>query len=622
MPGAGALWLAGFLWLWMSWLPAQAEPITVSAVGDINMGTAFPSEEYLPPDDGAGLFTPVKGLLTGDVIFGNLEGPLADEGETEKCSSPQGCFAFRTPTSYVKHLKDAGFTVLSVANNHALDFGEAGRQSTLRTLKKAGIAHSGPVGEVAELEVQGKKIALIAFTTADHSYNLLDTDTAVEVVSGLEQTHDLILVSFHGGSEGSRAAHVPDEMEYLGKEPRGHLIQFTHALVDAGADLVIGHGPHLLRGMEVYRRRLIAYSLGNFCTYARFNLSGALGRAVVLQAKLDADTGEFVGGRLHATYQEKPGGPRPDPECRGIKQIARLSREDFRFSAPSIGDDGRLLPAPGDGAGLFTLETPEDRSALKDLLSRLAQAGLDQGKLQTWFGDERAALIPDVVERMKRPAERMPYKKYRAIFIKPDVLEGGKKFLEEQDKLLSKVEERYQVDRQALCSLIATETRFGVHRGKYRTFNALTTLALKYHRRSRWARGELKALLTVFGDDPLSVKGSYAGAVGLVQFMPTSIQSFGVDWDQDGRVDLEKWPDALASAANYLKKHGWKRGLPIRRGSPNYRALHRYNPAHNYVRVIAELAKAFGYRKEPDRQEAEKKLQKTKPKKETIQKKP
>jgi membrane-bound lytic murein transglycosylase B len=602
---------AGLFLLCLLPLAAQAEPITVCAVGDINMGTAFPSEEYLPPDGGTGLFPPVQDLFSGDVIFGNLEGPLADEGKTEKCSSPRSCFAFRTPTSYVKHLKDAGFTVLSVANNHAMDFGEEGRKSTLKTLKEAGIAYSGPVGEAAQLEVKGKKIALVAFTTADHSYNLLDIEKATEVVSELDKTHDLVLVSFHGGSEGSRAAHVPDEMEYLGKEPRGHLIRFTHALVDAGADLVIGHGPHLLRGMEVYRRRLIAYSLGNFCTYARFNLSGALGRAVVLKAQLDADTGEFIGGRLHATLQEKPGGPKPDPSGQGIKLIGRLSREDFRFSAPSIGDDGRLLPPPGDTAGLFTLEDPQERKALKELLTKLVKAGLDQGKLQSWFGDKRAALIPEVIERFKRPAEKMPYEKYRAIFIKKDVLEGGKNFLEKQAKLLAAVEEKYQVDRQVLCGLIATETRFGVHRGKYLTFNALATLAMKYPRRSRWARGELQALLTVFDDDPLAVKGSYAGAVGLVQFMPTSIRNFGEDWDQDGRVDLDQWNDALASAANYLKKHGWKRGLPIRRGSANYRALHRYNPAHNYVRVIAELSKAFGYRQDVEKKKEDPKKKKT-----------
>jgi len=95
------------------------------------------------------------------------------------------------------------------------------------------------------LEVKGKKIALVAFTTADHSYNLLEVDVARKTVEELSRTSDLIIVSFHGGAEGSQAVHVPDEMEHLGSEPRGHLIHFAHTLVDAGADLIIGH--HNLR---------------------------------------------------------------------------------------------------------------------------------------------------------------------------------------------------------------------------------------------------------------------------------------------------------------------------------------------------------------------------------------
>jgi membrane-bound lytic murein transglycosylase B len=553
------------------------EPIQVCAVGDINMGTAFPSEEYLPPDGGAGLFPPVSHFFDGDVVFGNLEGPLADSGETKKCKSPRGCFAFRTPTAYVKHLKEAGFNVLSIANNHAMDFGEAGRKSTIDTLDKAGIAHSGPVGDVATITARGKKVAFLAFTTAEHSYNLLDIDQAAAAVAEADKNHDLVLVSFHGGSEGKAALHTPDQMEFLGKEPRGHLVQFTHALVDAGADLILGHGPHLLRGMEVYKQRLIVYSLGNFCTYARFNLSGNLGLAVVLKVELDPQTGEFLGGKMHSTYQVKPGGPKPDPEQRG----ARAS----------------------------------DRQELKKLLDILSRNGHSDSQLRKLFGDRRAGLLPVVLERFARPAEKLPYAKYRAIFIKDEVLEAGKKFLEEKKELLTRVEEKFQVDRESLCGIIATETRFGIHPGKYSTFNALSTVVLKYPRRSRWARKELRALMSVFSDDPLAVTGSYAGAVGLVQFMPTSIQSYGVDWDKDGKIDLDKWSDALASAANYLKKHGWKRGKPIRRGTANYRAIFRYNPAHNYVKVVKELAESFGYLKEKAKKKAKKEKKKEKKKK-------
>lgn len=605
-------WIITLVLLSVRTAAGSQQPIQICAVGDINMGTAFPSEDYLPPDGGAGLLPPVNHFFEGDVIFGNLEGPLADSGETTKCSSPRGCFAFRTPTSYVKHLKEAGFNVLSVANNHAMDFGEEGRKSTLETLDKAGIAHSGPVGDVASITARGKKIALLAFTTAEHSYNLLDIEQAVAAVAEADKGHDLVLVSFHGGSEGKSALHTPDQMEYLGKEPRGHLVQFTHSLVDAGADLILGHGPHLLRGMEVYKQRLIVYSLGNFCTYARFNLSGALGLAVVLKVELDPQTGRFLGGKMHSTYQVKPGGPKPDPEQRGAKLVARLSQEDFRFSSPLFEEDHRLAPPPGDGAGLFALKDASDRQELKKLLDSLSRNGRSDVQLRKWFGDQRAGLLPVVLERFDRPAEKLPYAKYRAIFIKDEVIEAGRKFMQEKKELLSRVEKKFQVDRESLCGIIATETRFGVHPGKYSTFNALSTVVLKYPRRSDWARKELQALMSVFAEDPLAVTGSYAGAVGLVQFMPSSIQSYGVDFDQDGRIELDKWSDALASAANYLKRHGWKRGKPIRRGSANYRAIYRYNPAHNYVKVVKELAESFGYLKDKAKKKEKKETKKKK----------
>lgn len=572
----------------------DAGSLTVTAAGDINLGTAFPSDEYLPPDEGASLLRPVADLLIGDIVFGNLEGPLADGGKTEKCSSSVGCYAFRTPTAYVKNLKAAGFNVLGIANNHAMDFGEEGRQSTIKTLDAAGIAHSGPVGDLAEFEIKGSKVALLAFTTADHSYNLLDIDAAAKAVADADRNHDIVIVSFHGGSEGSHAQHVPYEMEHLGSEPRGELRKFTHAVIDAGADLVLGHGPHVLRGMEVYKRRLIAYSLGNFCTYARFNLSGPLGRAVVLSVDLSRATGEFVGGRLRATLQTKPGGPRPDPSGRGIKLVKQLSRADFRFRAPGFADNGRLVAPPGDGAGLLGITDAEQAEKLFALIGDLKASGIAGAKLRKWFGDRRARVLPEVMQRFSRPAEKLPYKKYRAIFVNPKVLAAGRKFLYERSELLASIEKKYRVDRAVLAGLIATETRFGTHCGTFSTFNALVTVVLDFERRRRWGQRELLALLRLFPDDPLAVKGSYAGAIGLVQFMPSSIRAYGVDFDKDGRIDLDKWSDALASAANYLHRHGWKQGRPVRRGQSNYRAIYHYNPANNYVRVVGELASAFG----------------------------
>ena len=575
---------------------AVADSITVTAVGDVNMGTSFPSSAFLPANEGKDLFATVSSLLKGDMVFGNLEGPLLDGGETKKCSSNRNCYAFRTPTRLAPRLKEAGFTVMSLANNHALDFGEAGRDSTMEQLDKLGIAHSGKVGDIANLQVKGKNVALIAFTTADHSHNLLDIPGAKKIVGQLAEKNDIVIVSFHGGTEGSRAIHVPDAPEFLGKEPRGHLMEFAHAVVDAGADLVLGHGPHVLRGMEVYKGRLIAYSLGNFCTYGRFTLSGPLGRAVILKAKIDAESGRFLGAKLYPTIQKRPGGPKPDPNDGGVKDLVKLSSADFPYTAPRITKDGSVTVGASEGFGLLALSSAESRAKVFGLMRDLENKKHSRSSLIKWFGDKRARLIPQVREHFAHPAEKVySYKDYRKIFMKPALLDKGKAFLKQNAELFSKVETRYSVAPQAVAGIIATETKFGDHPGTFRAFNSLATQALEMGRRRAWAIRELSALLRAFSKDPLAVKGSYAGAVGFVQFMPSNVLRYGQDFDSDGKIDLYSWPDALASCANYLKRHGWKKGGELTRGSANYRAFFKYNPSHHYARIVAELAKAFGY---------------------------
>ena len=317
--------------------------LRILAVGDIMMGSDYPSTETLPPDDGATLFTSVSTLLNGgDLTFGNLEGPLLDGGKTTKCVDPKNCYAFRTPARYGRHLRSAGFDVLSIANNHALDFGEDGRRSTTAVLDSLGIGHSGPVGDVYRTEIKGRTIALIAFGYDDDSHNLLHTERAASLVRELAGRHDIVIVSFHGGAEGAKHQHVPDRMEVIFGEERGHLRKFTHAMIDAGADLILGHGPHVVRGLEIYRDRLIAYSLGNFVTYAQFNLNGPNGLACILEASLFPD-GRFSGGRIHPTRQERPGGAQTDPAGAIIPVVRGLSAEDFPGRAAMVLDDGRIV---------------------------------------------------------------------------------------------------------------------------------------------------------------------------------------------------------------------------------------------------------------------------------------
>lgn len=325
-------------------VPPPSREITIAAVGDMMLGTDYP-EDHLPDDDGVGFLSDVAAVLSAaDLTFGNLEGVLLDGGRPRKvCTNPAACFLFRSPARYVEHFVNAGFDVLSLANNHARDFGEAGRTATMRTLDDAGIAHSGREGDFASLTVNGVKVAVLAFAVTQKSNLMHDYDVAAETVLGYAATHDIVIVSFHGGAEGNNVARLPfAEEEYFG-EPRGDVVHFARKVVDAGADLVLGHGPHVVRAMERYRDRLIAYSLGNFATYYGISVEGLNGVAPVLQVTLDSE-GRFIEGQIYSTVQLRPGGPVRDESRQALELIRDLSHEDFGTPGIRFLDNGRVLP--------------------------------------------------------------------------------------------------------------------------------------------------------------------------------------------------------------------------------------------------------------------------------------
>jgi poly-gamma-glutamate capsule biosynthesis protein CapA/YwtB (metallophosphatase superfamily) len=325
--------------------------IVISAVGDVMLGTTFPdaSGGDLPPNDGADLLFEVTPILKrADVTFGNLEGPLFDSGDSRKCHGKREgtCYAFRVPTRYGKHLKAAGFTVMGLANNHALDFGPEGRASSRRVLDEQGIAHSGDVGDIAHLTVKGKRVTVISFATYPGAYNFLDLDDTVQTIRTARKESDFVIVSFHGGAEGVSRQHVPQGTETFLGENRGDLRRFTHAAIDAGAQLVLGSGPHVVRGMEVYKGKLIAYSLGNFATYGPFNMNGETGLSTILEAHLSAD-GSFLGGCAYPVKQIKPGGPKFDSDMKILPVLRSLSETDFGSSSIRVGPQGELAPPTG-----------------------------------------------------------------------------------------------------------------------------------------------------------------------------------------------------------------------------------------------------------------------------------
>lgn len=325
----------------------QLDPITITAVGDIMLGTDFP-DNRLPDDDGVGYLSQVQSLLqAADVTFGNLEGALMDGGEpVKKCNDPSLCFLFRTPTRYAQYLKDAGFDVLSLANNHARDFGEEGRTSSMNALDAVGIYHSGHETDIASWVIKGYRVALIAFAPHPESHSLLDIDYATEVVRATDEEHDLVIVSFHGGAEGVDALHLTFGAEFFYEQPRGDLVLFSRSVIDAGADLVVGHGPHVVRALEVYKERLIAYSLGNFATYYGISVSGLKGIAPILTVTLNQD-GVFMRGNIVSTQQIRPNGPFVDPKNQAITLMEQLSREDLGEKSPVFDlDTGTIQPRP------------------------------------------------------------------------------------------------------------------------------------------------------------------------------------------------------------------------------------------------------------------------------------
>jgi len=322
--------------------------ITVAAVGDIMMGTDYPAPK-LPGKDGKLLFGESKDILRkADIVFGNLEGPLCDEGSPTKKVKDKESYVFRTPTRFVKNLVEAGFNVVSLANNHAEDFGDEGMSSTKKALDAARIKYSSKAGEVAEFKINGIKVGLVAFSFGPPPRSIIYPEKVLDEIDLLSKKYDVLILSVHGGKEGTSALQTPNELEYFLEEPRGNLIQFAHEAVERGADLVLMHGPHVPRAMEVYQDRLIAYSLGNFCTYRGMSLDEEKGYAPLLWVELGRN-GEFVRGKIFSFIQIPPGGPKKDEKERAWDLIKKLSHQDFPGTRPLFEESGSILPSKETG---------------------------------------------------------------------------------------------------------------------------------------------------------------------------------------------------------------------------------------------------------------------------------
>ena len=319
---------------------AKAGP-TITWGGDLVLGSSF----GLPPDRGWPQLAPVAGVLrAADLAAVNYEGTFGSGGAS-KCGGGGGdCFAFQAPPGNARTLARAGVDIVNQANNHAFDFGPAGSRSTRAALASAGVRVTGGPGEVAVLSASATRVAFVGFSTYPWSPSMSDPGQVAGLVREAARRADLVVVLFHGGAEGADKLHLPFGSEHAFGEDRGDSRRFAHQAIDSGADLVLGSGPHVLRGMELYKRRLIAYSLGNLSGWRNFGTGGTLSLSALLTAELAPD-GRLAGGRVTSLLLDGIGVPRRDPARRAERLMRSLSRGDFGSAGVWFDRVGTVAPA-------------------------------------------------------------------------------------------------------------------------------------------------------------------------------------------------------------------------------------------------------------------------------------
>jgi poly-gamma-glutamate capsule biosynthesis protein CapA/YwtB (metallophosphatase superfamily) len=309
-----------------------AARLTIAFAGDIALLGPAPSS----------LFAGVRGpLRRADVAIGNLEGTLSS-GRRSKCEKKStNCFDFQSPPQSAAVLRAAGFDDLNVANNHAFDYGADGQQQTLRALSRYRLRWSGRPGQITVLRSHGVRIAVLGFAPYPWAQSLTDITAAQTLVSRAAARADIVVAVLHAGAEGVERQHVPRVTEYYLGENRGNERRFAHALVYAGANLVLASGPHVLHGLQLFRDTLIAYSVGNFATAGNaLSTEGVLGQSAILVVTLGSD-GTLVSGKF-LPVQMVGGAPRRVHGSDILRRVNALSHQDFGGSAVLVAENDAL----------------------------------------------------------------------------------------------------------------------------------------------------------------------------------------------------------------------------------------------------------------------------------------
>jgi poly-gamma-glutamate capsule biosynthesis protein CapA/YwtB (metallophosphatase superfamily) len=330
--------------------PSSQDTIWLIAAGDIVPATNHPVN-ILPPDSGKTLFNELSPYIkAADLAFGNFEGVVQDSGGQAKiCYDKRFCFRFRIPEIYADRVKEAGFDLLNIACNHIDDFGQKGRLRTdsclhAKGFKTAGLKHRPSI----IFTKNGIRYGFAAFAPFYGCYGLRDSFALAEEVRRLKKKVDVVIVSLHSGAEGPSHRHLPKEDEIFLEFNRGNIYAAAHYCVDAGADLIIGTGPHVSRALELYKGKLIMYSIGNFCTYG-FRMNEYTAYAPLMRVGF-SQKGEFLAAQIIPIKQIERGLPRYDSTGLAIKHLQELTASDFPNTAIRIQDNGWIYPTDSSTA--------------------------------------------------------------------------------------------------------------------------------------------------------------------------------------------------------------------------------------------------------------------------------
>ena len=310
----------------IGYISASDSTINVIAVGDIMLGSNYPSKDYLPNSN---IILNLSSILrNADVTYGNLEGSFLTKNATTS-KSGSNSYAFKMPDYYAPYLKNAGFDVVGIANNHVGDFGDAGRINTQKILTDNGISFAGLTNcPYATFVKNGVKYGFASFAPNNGTISINDTTNAKKIVAYLSNVSDIVIVAFHGGAEGSKYTHITKKNEIFLGENRGDPYHFSRAVINAGADLVFGSGPHVTRAVDLYKDRFICYSLGNFATSGKFSLMGMKGISPIVNVSINKK-GEFQKAHVTSTKQIDKNGPIVDVDNLAFNQIMSLTKTDI-----------------------------------------------------------------------------------------------------------------------------------------------------------------------------------------------------------------------------------------------------------------------------------------------------